>query len=97
MDPPGSGALLVHQHGVQVSTATRHRALLKQGYRHRRPRHALKHRQDPQAVVAAREVLEWRKQRAPQVLARCDWSLWMHAKSTSIPTWRRSGKSGDIP
>jgi transposase len=33
------GALLRHRHGVQVSTATLHRALLKRGYCHCRPRH----------------------------------------------------------
>ena len=81
------GALLAYRHGVQVSTATVHRALLAQGYRYRRPRHDLKHRQDPQAVAAACQVLEWLKKRAPQVLEGCDWSMWTSAKSTSILGW----------
>jgi transposase len=55
------GALLVHQHGVQVSTATLHHALWHLGYRHRRPRHDLKHRQDLQAVAGTRQVLDWLK------------------------------------
>jgi transposase len=88
------GALLAHQHGVQVSTATLHRALLNLGYRHRRPRHDLLHRQDPPAVAAARQVLDWLKNNAPRLLEGFDWSMWTNAKSTSIPGWRKSGKSG---
>lgn len=88
------GALLSHQHGVRVSTATLHRAVWHLGYRHRRPRHDLRHRQDPQAVAAARYVLDWLKKNAPQVLVGFDWSMWTNAKSTSIPGWQKCGKSG---
>jgi transposase len=88
------GALLAHQHGVRVSTATLHRALLHLGYRHRRPRHDLRHRQEPQAVAAARQVLDWLKKNAPRVLVGFDWSTWTNAKSTSIPGWQKCGKSG---
>jgi transposase len=88
------GALLAHQHGVQVSTATLHRALLTLGYRHRRPRHDLKHRQDPQAVAGTRQVLDWLKKNAPHILEGFDWSMWMNVKSTSTLGWRRSGRSG---
>jgi transposase len=88
------GALLAQQHGVRVSTATLHRALWHLGYRHRRPRHDLRHRQDPQAVAAARHVLDWLKKNAPQVLVGFDWSMWTNARSTSIPGWQQSGKSG---
>ena len=88
------GALLSHQHGVRVSTATLHRAVWHLGYRHRRPRHDLRHRQDPQAVAAARYVLDWLKKNAPQVLVGFDWSMWTNAKSTSIPGWQKGGKSG---
>jgi transposase len=87
------GLLRAHRYGLQVCTATVYRALLSLGYRHRRPRHDLRHRQDPQAVAAARHVLEWLKKSAPQVLEGFDWSTWTGAKSTSIPGWRRSGKS----
>jgi hypothetical protein len=79
------GALLVHQHGVRVSTATLPRALLHLGYRHRRPRHDLRHRQAPQAVAAARHVLDWLTKNAPQVQMGFDWSRWTTAKTTSIP------------
>jgi transposase len=88
------GAVLVHQHGVQVSTATLHRALLHLGYRHRRPRHDLRHRQDPQAVAGTRQVLDWLKKNAPHILVGFDWSMWLNAKSTSILGWQRSGRNG---
>jgi transposase len=87
-------ALLARQHGVGVSTATLHRALGHLGYRHRRPRHDLRHRQDPQAVAAARHVLDWLNKHAPQVLMGFDWSMWTNARSTSIPGWQKSGTSG---
>jgi transposase len=90
-------ALLASHHGVAVAPATVHRALLAQGYRHRRPRHDLRHRQDLQAVAAARHVLGWLKKRAPQILAGFDWSMWTNVKSTSTPGWRRSGRSGATP
>jgi transposase len=90
-------ALLAHRYGVTVSPATVHRALLAQGYRHRRPRHDLRHRQDPQAVAAARQVLDWLKKRAPQILVGFDWSMWTNVKSTSTLGWRRSGRSGASP
>jgi transposase len=88
------GALLAHHHGVRVSTATVHRALLARGYRFRRPRHDLKHRQDPQAVAAARQALDWLKKNAPHLLAGFDWSMWTNVRSTSMPGWRRSGRNG---
>jgi transposase len=90
-------ALLASHHGVAVAPATVHRALLAHGYRHRRPRHDLRHRQDPLAVAAARQVLDWLKKRVPHILEGFDWSLGTHVKSTSIPGWQRSGRSGDIP
>ena len=39
--------------GVRVCTATVHRAVQRLGYRYRRPRHDLTHRQDREAVAAA--------------------------------------------
>jgi transposase len=90
-------ALLASQCGVTVAPATVHRALLAQGYRHRRPRHDLRHRQDPLAVAAARHVLDWLKKRAPYILEGFDWSMWTNVKSTSTPGWQRSGRNGAIP
>ncbi len=89
--------LLTSQHGVQVSTATVHRALLRMGYRYRRPRHDLKHRQNAEAVASARQVLDWLKKSHPQTLEGFDWSTWTNAKSTFIPVWRRSGRSEETP
>ena len=88
--------LFAHRYGVTVSPATVHRALLARGYRHRRPRHDLRHRQAPQAVAAARQVLDWLKKTAPQVLVGFDWSMWTKAKSTSTPGWQKCGRSGGI-
>ncbi|HSF33629.1 MAG TPA: winged helix-turn-helix domain-containing protein [Candidatus Tectomicrobia bacterium] len=64
------GALLAHHHAVQVSTPTLHRALWHLGTCHRRPRHDLQHRQDPQAVAGTRQVLDWLTQVVlPEALA----------------------------
>ncbi len=52
-------ALLAHERGVVVSVDTVHRAVRALGFRSRRPRHALTHRQDQAAVAAAQHVLEW--------------------------------------
>ncbi len=49
--------------GVRVCTATVHRAVQRLGYRYRRPRHDLRHRQDQEAVAAAEEVLAWRRKK----------------------------------
>ena len=84
--------LLTSQHGVQVSTATLHRALFRMGYRYRRPRHDLRHRQNAEAVASARQVLDWLKKSHPQTLEGFDWSTWTNAKSTFIPVWQTSGR-----
>ncbi len=52
-------ALLAHERGVMVSVDTVHRAVHALGFRSRRPRHDLTHRQDQEAVAAAQHVLEW--------------------------------------
>jgi transposase len=85
--------LLAHQSGLQVCAAPVYRALLGLGYCSRRPRHDRRHRQAPQAVAAARQVLDWLKKRAPHLLEGFDCSLWTHVQSTSIPGWRRSGRN----
>lgn len=98
-------ALLQHERGVDVSVYTVHRAVHDLGFRYRRPRHDLTHRQDAQAVVAAQRVLDWLQKK--RLLAPNDpllrepregmegsasiWSMWTNVKSTPIPTWQRSG------
>jgi len=54
---------LIGRNGTQVCPSTVHRTLLKLGYRYRRPRHDLTHRQDVKAVASAREVLDWLKKK----------------------------------
>jgi transposase len=52
-------ALLLRERGLRVSVCTLHRVVHALGYRYRRPRHDLHHRQDAQAVAAAKRVLDW--------------------------------------
>jgi hypothetical protein len=44
---------------VEASVYTFHRAVQALGFRYRRPRHDLTHRQDAQAIGAAQRVLDW--------------------------------------
>ena len=52
-------ALLARERSVVVSVYTVHRAVQALGFRSRRPRHDLTHRQDQEAVAAAKHVLDW--------------------------------------
>jgi transposase len=52
-------ALVQRERGIAVSVDTLHRAVQALGYRYRRPRHDLSHRQDAEAVAAAKRVLDW--------------------------------------
>jgi transposase len=51
--------LLVREREVQVSRVTLYRVVHTLGYRYRRPRHDLTHRQNAEAVATARRLLEW--------------------------------------
>lgn len=89
-------ALLQRERGIAVSVVTVHRVVHALGFRSRRPRHDLTHRQDLAAVAAAKAVLEWLQKK--QLLRPSDpllrdpiWSTWTSARSTPIPTWQRSG------
>jgi transposase len=89
-------ALLRRERGVEVSVYTLHRAVHGLGYRYRRPRHDLRHRQDAEAVAAAQRVLDWLQKKAllspsDPLLSDSIWSMWTNARSTPIPTWQRSG------
>lgn len=44
---------------MEASVYTFHRAVQALGFRYRRPRHDLTHRQDAQAIGAAQRVLDW--------------------------------------
>ncbi len=87
--------LLWQQRQVRVSVYTMHRAVLGLGYRYRRPRHDLRHRQDREAVAATKEVLAWLG-KAPSP-GGCAWSTWTSARSTATPGWRRPGSDAGGP
>ncbi len=80
--------------GIRVCTATVHRAVQRLGYRYRRPRHDLKHRQDHEAVAAAEEVLAWLRKKALTPPARSASSTSTSARSTATRGWRRCGSGG---
>jgi transposase len=84
-------AVLAAHLGIRVCTATVHRAVQRLGYRYRRPRHDLTHRQDQEAVAAAEEVLSWLRKKALTPPVRCTSSTWTNAKSTATHGWRKSG------
>lgn len=86
---------LLAQRGWVVSRATVSRTLQRRGYRYRRPRHDLTHRQDREAVAAAQHVLRELQKRG--LLPGLDFGLftWMNATCTPTPTWQRSGSGGD--
>jgi hypothetical protein len=77
--------------GIRVCPATVHRAVQRLGYRYRRPRHDLTHRQDQEAVAAAENVLTWLRKKAVTPPANCGWSTSTSARSTLIPAWQESG------
>jgi len=88
--------VLAHRLGVRVCTATVHRAVQRLGYRYRRPRHDLTHRQDQEAVAAAEEVLSWLRKKAVTPPANCVWSTSTSARSTVIPAWQKCGSDEDV-
>jgi transposase len=88
-------ALVGQQCGVQVSVSTVHRAVPRLGYRYRRPRHDLRHRQDREAVASAKEVLAW----LGKALSPMDFTSFMatNVRSTGTPGWRRCGSGAASP
>jgi transposase len=84
---------LLAQRGWSVCRTTVWRALQRMGYRYRRPRHDLTHRQDREAVASAQHVLRELQKRGH--LPRLDFGLstWMNATCIPIPTWQRSGSA----
>jgi transposase len=87
--------LLWQQCGVEVSVYTVYRAVQRLGYRYRRLRHDLRHRQDQEAVAAAKEVLAWLgKAPSPADLIS---STWMSARFTGTPGWRKCGSGAGSP
>src|SRR5689334_6633303 len=87
-------ALLLRERGITVSVCTLHRVVQTLGYRYRRPRHDLRHRQDAEAVAAAKQVLDWLEKKALLSPSDSIWSMGTSVRSTPTPTWQRSGASG---
>jgi transposase len=85
---------LLARRGIAACPATVHRTICARGYRYRRPRHDLTHRQDAEAVAAAERVLNWLKKGAPAAVAGSDWSTSTSAKPAPTLGWRRSGNGG---
>jgi transposase len=83
--------LLARERGVAVSVDTVHRTVHALGFRSRRPRHDLTHRQDREAVAAASHVLDWLQKKLLLSPEDPIWSTWTRVKSTLTPTWQRSG------
>ncbi len=84
-------AVLAAHLGIRVCPATVHRAVQRLGYRYRRPRHDLTHRQDHEAVAATTEVLAWLRKKALTPPANFVWSTSMSARFTATPGWQRCG------
>jgi len=93
---------LLGRTGWAVSPATVYRTLRAMGYRYRRPRHDLRHRQDAEAVASAKHALAELQKRgllttppateaAPSPASGS--STWTSATCTPTPTWRRSGSA----
>src|SRR5665811_2509634 len=88
---------LLVRRGYQVSTATVYRVLRTMGYRYRRPRHDLTHRQDAEAVASAKHVLAELQKRGLLPGLDSGLSTWMNVTSIPIPTWQRSGNGVASP
>jgi transposase len=88
---------LLARRGYDVSVATVYRTLERLGYRYRRPRHDLSHRQDADAVASAKHVLAELQKRGLVPDLDSGLSMWMNATSTLIPTWQRSGPDAGNP
>lgn len=87
-------ALVRRERGVEVSVYTLHRVVHALGYRYRRPRHDLHHRQDAEAVAAAKQVLDWLEKKALLTPNDSIWSMWTNARSIPTPIWQKSGGRG---
>lgn len=81
--------------GWTVHSTTVSRALARLGYRYRRPRHDLTHRQDVEAVASAKQVLTELQKRGLLPDLDSGLSIWMNVPSTPTPTWQRCGNSAD--
>lgn len=87
---------LLARRGWPVSPATVYRTLAALGYRYRRPRHDLRHRQDAEAVASAKHVLaELQKKGLLPGLDSAS-STWMNVTSIPTPTWQKAGSAAAV-
>lgn len=82
---------LLGRQGWSVCATTVWRTLHALGYGYRRPRHDLTHRQDAEAVAAAKQVLRELQKRGHLPGLLFGLSTSMSATCTPTPTWQRSG------
>ncbi len=78
--------LLRRERRVEVSVYTVYRAVRGLGYRYRRPRHDMKHRQDAEAVASTRQALAWLGKAPAPSPATFTWSISTNARSTATRT-----------
>lgn len=88
---------LLGRRGCVVCATTVWRTLHALGYRYRRPRHDLTHRQDAEAVAAAKHVLAELQKRGHLPRPASGSSTWMSVTYTPTPTWQRSGSGAACP
>ena len=84
---------LLGRRGWVVSAGTVYRALHAMGYRYRRPRHDLRHRQDTEDVASAKHVLAALQKRGLLPGLDSASSTWMNVTSIPTPTWRKAGNA----
>lgn len=87
---------LLARQGWPASSATVYRTLTALGYRYRRPRHDLAHRQDAEAVASAKHVLAELQKRGLLPGLDSASSMWTNATSILTPTWRKGGNAGAV-
>ncbi len=83
--------VLAQRLGVRVCTATVHRAVQRRGYRYRRPRHDLAHRQDREAVAAAENVLAWLRKTSRDAPGTLRLVYLDECEVHCPPAWQRCG------
>jgi transposase len=78
--------LLRQRRQVAVSVYTVYRTVRGLGYRYRRPRHDLQHRQDTEAVASAQQALAWLGKGPAPTPAASTWCIWTNARSIATRT-----------
>lgn len=79
--------------GWEVSMSTVIRTMQHLGYRYRRPRHDLRHRQDADTVATARHTLDVLRKKGVLTTEEYDSCISTSATFIHIPTWQKSGNA----